>query len=74
MSLRELLLGKPLRNDEEHVEQIGLLSGVPFLGLDAIASASYGPEVALTVLLPLGALSCNYIEPPWYRKEKRAGG
>jgi amino acid transporter len=61
MSLRELLLGKPLRTDEEQEEQIGPLSGVPILGLDALASASYGPEAALTVLLPLGTMACQYI-------------
>jgi amino acid transporter len=61
MSLRELLLGKPLRTEEEEVEQIGPWSGVPVLGLDALASASYGPEAALTVLLPLGTLACQYI-------------
>ncbi|HXT11391.1 MAG TPA: APC family permease [Candidatus Angelobacter sp.] len=63
MSLREFLFGRPLRSDEEQEEQIGPLSGVPVLGLDSLASASYGPEAALTVLLPLGALSNHYIEP-----------
>jgi amino acid transporter len=57
MSLRELLFGRPLRTDEEQVEQLGVWSGVPVLGLDALASASYGPEAALTVLLPLGTLA-----------------
>jgi amino acid transporter len=31
--------------------------------LDALASAAYGPEAALTVLLPLGALGIAYILP-----------
>lgn len=62
MSWRELLFGKPLRTEEEQAEQLGLWSGIPVLGLDALASASYGPEAALTVLLPLGtARGATYI-------------
>ena len=30
--------------------------GVPALGLDALASSAYGPEAALTILMPLGAI------------------
>src|SRR5512138_1589555 len=55
MKVKELLFGKPLRTREEHVEQLGVAKGVPILGLDALASAAYGPEAALTILLPLGA-------------------
>lgn len=33
------------------------------LGLDALASAAYGPEAALTILIPLGALGIGYIWP-----------
>jgi amino acid transporter len=62
MALRELLFGQPLRTEEESAEQLGVWSGVPVLGLDALASASYGPEAALTVLLPLGTVAAaNYI-------------
>jgi amino acid transporter len=61
MALREFLFGKPLRTEEEQAEQVGTWSGVPVLGLDALASASYGPEAALTILLPLGtALATNF--------------
>jgi amino acid transporter len=63
MSVREVLFGRPLRTEEEQIEQIGPLTGVPVLGLDALGSASYGPEAALTVLLPLGFLSAGYIGP-----------
>jgi amino acid transporter len=61
MGLRELLIGKPLKTEEEQVEQIGPAAGIPVLGLDALGSASYGPEAALTVLLPLGAAASGYI-------------
>ena len=63
MSLRELLFGRPLRSEEQEAQKIGPLRGVPLLGLDALASAGYGPEAALTVLLPLGAASTVYIGP-----------
>ncbi|WP_434043215.1 MULTISPECIES: APC family permease [Sorangium] len=63
MSLTTILFGRRLASDEEEKEQIGPFSGIPVLGLDALASASYGPEAALTVLLPLGALGLRYIVP-----------
>jgi amino acid transporter len=63
MSLKEFLIGKRLRTEAEQEEQIGPLSGVPVLGLDALASASYGPEAALTVMLPLGAVASQAIAP-----------
>ena len=33
------------------------------LGLDGLSSSAYGPEAALTVLLPLGAAGLWYIQP-----------
>lgn len=60
MSWRDLIFGKPLASWEEDKEQLGVLTGVPVLGLDALASTGYGPEAALTVLLPLGVLGLKY--------------
>ncbi|HZX66104.1 MAG TPA: APC family permease, partial [Myxococcales bacterium] len=40
-----------------------VVPAVPVLGLDALASASYGPEAALTVLIPLGAGALGFIGP-----------
>jgi amino acid transporter len=62
-SLSELLLGRPLRSDEQETEKIGPLRGVPVLGLDALASSSYGPEAALTVLLPAGLVATYFLQP-----------
>jgi amino acid transporter len=63
MSWRDLLFGRPLRSDEEQAERIGAARGVAVLGLDALASSAYGPEAALTVLLPLGSLAAVYVAP-----------
>jgi amino acid transporter len=63
VSIAELLFGRPLRSDEEDVERIGVFTGVAVLGLDALASAAYGPEAALTVLIPSGPLSSVYVVP-----------
>jgi amino acid transporter len=51
-----LLFGRPLATDEAQEQKVGAWRAVPVLGLDGLASASYGPEAALAILLPLGAL------------------
>ena len=58
-----LLFGRPLANSEERAEHIGPLAGIPIFGLDALSSAAYGPEAALTLLIPLGAAGVPYIVP-----------
>jgi amino acid transporter len=54
VSVSDVLLGKRISTDEETEETVTAATGVPVLGLDALASAAYGPEALLTVLLPLG--------------------
>jgi amino acid transporter len=63
MSIIDFVLGRPLSSREERAEQIGPGAGVPIFGLDALSSAAYGPEAALTLLLPLGASGVHYILP-----------
>src|SRR5271165_7483733 len=63
MSVIDFLFGKPLANSEERAEQIGPGAGIPIFGLDALSSAAYGPEAALTLLIPLGLLGIQYIVP-----------
>ena len=63
MTLSDLLLGKPLRSSDERAEKIGPITGVPIFGLDALSSAGYGPEAALTLLIGLGAAGLHYIIP-----------
>jgi amino acid transporter len=58
-----LLFGRPLATSDERAEHIGPLSGIPVFGLDALSSAAYGPEAALTLLIPLGLLGVQYIVP-----------
>ena len=63
MSVLDILLGKPLATSDERAEQIGTSAGIPIFGLDALSSAAYGPEAALTLLIPLGAAGIAYIVP-----------
>jgi amino acid transporter len=63
MSLLDLLLGRPLASDEARAEEIGPAAGIPIFGLDALSSAAYGPEAALTLLIPLGAAGAGYLAP-----------
>jgi amino acid transporter len=57
------LMGKPLATSEERAEHIGPIAGIPVFGLDALSSAAYGPEAALTLLIPLGFLGIAHIVP-----------
>src|SRR5947209_2371836 len=63
MQWTELIFGRPLRGEEQEAQKIGSLRGIPVLGLDALASAAYGPEAALTILIVLGAAGTRYIVP-----------
>ena len=60
--LLNLLFGRPLADSEGASQTIGPGRGVPILGLDALSSASYGPEAALAILLPVGALGLAYLQ------------
>lgn len=62
-SIRDLLFGRPLASHEEGEQRVGPVAGIPMLGLDALSSAAYGPEAAMTLLVPLGAAGLGYIGP-----------
>jgi amino acid transporter len=63
MALFDWLFGRPLATAEEEGEKVGVASGIPILGLDALSSAAYGPEAALTILLVLGVAGLGHIGP-----------
>ena len=63
MSVIDFLFGKPLASAEDHAHKIGAATGVPIFGLDALGSAAYGPEAALTILIPLGMSGISHIVP-----------
>src|ERR1700736_1193695 len=63
MDIIDLLLGTPLATENEKAERIGPAKGIPIFGLDALSSAVYGPEAALTLLIPLGSAGVAYIVP-----------
>ncbi len=63
MGWMDVLFGRPLATEEEKAERIGPIRGVPIFGLDALSSAAYGPEAALTLLIPLGMAGVAYIVP-----------
>ena len=63
MALSDWLFGRRLATLEEEHQRVGVLAGIPMLGLDALASAAYGPEAALTLLIPLGIGGVRYIGP-----------
>ncbi len=63
MSLLRLLVGRPLANQEAEGGKITVLEGLPAMGLDGLGSAAYGPEAALAVVVPLGALGLDAIGP-----------
>ena len=63
MNILDLVVGKPLKTSDERAEKIGPAQGIPIFGLDALSSAAYGPEAALSLLIPLGLLGVRYIIP-----------
>ena len=62
-SFLDILFGRPLSSEEDAKEHIGTAAGIPIFGLDALSSAAYGPEAALTMLIPLGIAGVAYLVP-----------
>src|ERR1700735_4637360 len=63
MAILDFILGRPLASDEDKDERVGPLPGVSVFGLDALSSAAYGPEAALTILIPLGVAGLRFSLP-----------
>ncbi len=63
MNALDILLGRRLATSEQETRKIGWVEGVAAMGLDGLGSASYGPEAALSIMIPLGAASLNWIAP-----------
>ena len=63
MSIADTLFGRPLATSEERAEHIGVAAGIPIFGLDALTSAAYGPETALSLLIPLGIAGVAHLIP-----------
>ncbi len=63
MAFLDTLLGRPLASEEDSTQRVGVAEGVAAFGLDALGSAAYGPEAALTLLIPLAAAGIAYVMP-----------
>lgn len=63
MNILNMIVGKPLKTSDERAEHVGVSAGVPIFGLDGLSSAAYGPEAALSLLIPLGLMGVRYIIP-----------
>ena len=64
MSFFDMLFGKPLASSDAHHEHIGVAAGIPIFGLDGLTSAAYGPEAAMSLLIPLGAWGVQHFLLP----------
>ncbi len=63
MAFLDTIFGRRLASWEAQHEELGPLTGIPVLGLDGLSSAAYGPEAALSILIPLGIAGVAYIVP-----------
>src|SRR5580693_4239419 len=63
MAMLDFILGRPLASEEDKDERVGPGAGISVFGLDALSSAAYGPEAALTVLIPLGVYGIGFSLP-----------
>ncbi len=62
-SLISLVLGRRIANRESEGRKLGVLEGLPAMGLDGLGSAAYGPEAALAILAATGAAGLTWIGP-----------
>src|SRR2546423_7900315 len=63
MVLLGILVGRRLANEEGQARKITAIEGLRAMGLDGLGCSAYGPEAALTILIPLGAEGLHLIRP-----------
>jgi amino acid transporter len=63
LDIKGILIGRRLANREGERRKITAAEGVPAMGLDGLGSSAYGPEAALTIMIPLGAEGVHLIRP-----------
>ena len=61
-SLKDLFLGKALRNDQLSHEKLSRIWGLPIMASDAVSSVAYAAEEILLALVPaLGIIAVQYV-------------
>jgi hypothetical protein len=63
MSIKAILLGKPLKNNEIKHEKLTKLWGLPIMASDAMSSVAYAGEEILMVLVPVLGLASFKVVP-----------
>jgi len=63
MSVRDILIGKPLKNSEIKSEKLSKAWGLPVMASDSVSSVAYAGEEILLVLVPALGLSAFKIAP-----------
>lgn len=62
MNIKQVFLGKPLKNNEITHEKLSRLWGLPIMASDAVSSVAYAIEEILLVLVPIiGFSSFHYV-------------
>ncbi len=56
MSIKDLILGKPLKNNEISHEKLTRLWGLPIMASDAVSSVAYAIEEILLILIPAAGI------------------
>ncbi|MBA4699495.1 MAG: APC family permease [Ruminococcus sp.] len=63
MNIKNVLLGKPLKNNELAHEKLSKLWGLPILASDAVSSVAYAIEEILLVLIPFASVAAFHFVP-----------
>jgi len=63
VNIKDVLLGRPLKNNELAHEKLSKLWGLPILASDAVSSVAYAIEEILLVLIPLAGAAAFHFVP-----------
>lgn len=62
LTLRRILLGKPIPTSKEHHERLSLFLGLPVFASDALSSAAYATEAIVSILI-LASATAMGVQP-----------